>query len=108
MGWPYPRPGHAQHTRRPRPRPPPHRPDRARPRCSAQDCRGRRCLEPHAVTAVETAPVSWSLRITLLVLLVIFAAEVWVLCKRPGSATLPPGPEMCHLARGVEGADDVG
>jgi hypothetical protein len=31
------------------------------------------------VSAVETAPVSWSLRITLGVLLVIVAAEVWVL-----------------------------
>src|SRR3954452_13067087 len=47
--------------------------------CSAQDCRGRRCLEPHAVNAGETIPVSWSLRITLAVLLVIAMAEVWVL-----------------------------
>jgi cytochrome bd-type quinol oxidase subunit 1 len=31
------------------------------------------------VSAVETAPVSWSLRITLGVLLVLIAAEVWVL-----------------------------
>jgi cytochrome bd-type quinol oxidase subunit 1 len=31
------------------------------------------------VSAAEIAPVSWSLRITLGVLLVIVAAEVWVL-----------------------------
>ena len=31
------------------------------------------------MSASETVPVSWSLRITLLVLLVIAMAEVWVL-----------------------------